>query len=255
MRRTYFGAPHGQLHAYLWHADNEKNPLLCLPPAPHTGIYFKTLAKHLDWPIIAVDYPGTGGSDRLKGKPKIEDYAAALKSIIEASGPVHLLGFHSGCLVALEMAQKLGDQIAELILIDGPFFDAAKRETYKAGFPDITLIEDLNDLEAGFDTNVYKRRDQIGGARAQEIWIETLRAGTGYNDLFQAAFAYDVETALSRCHRHVHVLATQSSLRQVTRDAADVLAHAAYTEIDSITANVFETGAPIIAPIIKSILA
>ena len=255
MRGRYFGPEGRAIHARLWNSKSAKTPLLCLPPAPHTGLYFQTLANHLDLPTIGVDYPGAGSSDPLQTVPSIHQYAAAMRSVINAFDVVHILGFHTGCLVALEMITQFGPKIGEVILVDGPFFDEKTRAKYAPSFPKDAPPRGPEDLSGSFESTVSKRRDNIGEARALELWVESLRAGPRYNDPFQAAFAFDGEKALRECHNPVHVFATQSSLLEVTRNGAAQLSNARYQEIFEIKSDVFETGAPIIAPMIETILS
>ncbi len=254
MRGRYFGREGKAVHARIWNEGKGQTPLLCLPPAPHTGLYFKTFAVHLDETLIGIDYPGSGSSDPLGHKPAIADLALSLSPLIDAFKNVHVLGFHTGCLVALELMQKFQKSIDQVILIDGPFFDKETRTKYAPAFSDVKPPNIPADLTKSFEATVTKRRGQIGEARALELWVESLRAGPRYNDPFQAAFSYDVESAISQCTRPVHVMATQSGLLDVTRAAAQQL-DASYHEVLEIKSDVFETGAPILAPIIKSIIS
>lgn len=92
---------------------------LFLPPAPHSRDFFdRTRAALADIPTEAATYPGYG--DRPRGEVSITAYA---KSLLSKNTPDVLVGFHTGCLVALEMALQSQDAL-HLILIDVPFFDA-----------------------------------------------------------------------------------------------------------------------------------
>ena len=109
IRRDYADSRLGQIHRRIKPATGSGTPLVCLHPAPFSGIYFETIMPLLDIPggIIAPDYPGFGGSDRIDGLPSIENFAAAMHDAIDdQTGPVDLLGFHTGCLVAVEMAHS-----------------------------------------------------------------------------------------------------------------------------------------------------
>jgi len=254
VRGRYFGPEGKAVHARIWHEGKSHRPLICLPPAPHTGLYFKTFASHIDETLIGVDYPGMGASDRLAHKPSIADFAKSLSSVINAYGAVHILGFHTGCLVALEVIQVFGNSLGEIILIDGPFFDQDTRAKYAPAFPDVQPPNAPEDLSKSFESTVTNRRDKIGESRALELWVESLRAGPRYNDPFQEAYSYDVEAAVAACKRPVHVIATQSGLLGVAQQAGQRL-NASYREVLEIKSDVFETGAPIMAPIIKSIIS
>jgi len=255
MRKAYLDTNHGQIHARFWHEETAGLPLLCLPPAPHTGLYYSTLSEHLNYPIIAVDYPGSGGSTPLQGKPSISDYASIIGQILSGLGKVNLLGFHSGSLVALELARMFENYCEQIICVDIPFFDLETRQKYAAAFPDVQPPEQPSDLSQSFNSTVAKWRENIGESRALELWVESLRAGPRYNDIFQVAFAFDAPAAFAGCERELQIIATTSSLLEGTRNAAQLCANGKLTEIPEIKSNAFETGAPIIAPVLAKILA
>jgi len=255
VRKAYFNSSTGQVHARFWNENSKGPKLCCLPPAPHTSLYFETLANHLAVPIIAFDYPGSGGSTPLPKKPSIEDYAKTLGAVIEFVGSVNLLGFHTGCLVGLEIAARYPSIIEKFICVDFPLFDAETRASYQAGTPDILPPKIPADLKQSFDQTVTNRREDIGEIRALELWVETLRAGPRHNDPFKAAFAYEAEPALETCNSAITFIASQSPLLEATRKAAELAPQSELKELLDITGNVFETGAPIIAPVIKTVLS
>lgn len=251
MRKVYFDTAEGQVHARYWNDKIDGIPFLCLPPAPHTGLYFKTFAEYIDLPVIAIDYPGSGGSTPLEKKPSIEDYARIIGGLLPKIGKVNLVGFHSGCLIALAMADSIASQIENIICIDFPYFDANTRKKYAKNFQDVQPPEKAEGLSKSFEGTVAKRRDEIGEPRALELWVESLRAGPRYNDIFQAAFAYDVDAALGRSSAPIHLIATKSGLLEPTRQANRILKNGRLTEVMEITGNVFETGAAVIANTIR----
>ena len=111
IRKSYLDTALGQIHVRSLAAahGDEKPPLLCLHPSPYSGAYFETVMPLLNdgRRVIAADYPGYGGSYRLDQPPSIADYAQAnIDSVLadESGEQLDLLGFHSGCLVAAEIA-------------------------------------------------------------------------------------------------------------------------------------------------------
>lgn len=102
-----------------------------LPPAPHTGAFFDVIRSSLsDCETAAATYPGYG--DVPAGTASIEAYAA---SLLPQAQDTTLIGFHTGCLVAIEMALQSPD-IGPLILVDIPYFDEATKVKYAAGLDD-----------------------------------------------------------------------------------------------------------------------
>lgn len=241
MHKGYFGDTNEQIH--FRQLGKGGTPLLCLPPAPHTGAYFETvmpfLGKHKK--IISVDYPGYGRSDRLKGSPSIEAYA---KRIILNFKKVDLLGFHTGNLVALEMARLHPNCVQKIIMIDVPFFDQETRKVYKSKLSPNVLPKGV---EEDYDMAVIKRHSSISQSRAHTLWLEKLQSGAHQNDAFHAAFDYDCQGQFSKLTRPVNIIATQSGLLEPSRKAAKVLPNAMLVERLDITAPVFEAHAEAIS--------
>ena len=116
--------------------DAGNAPLICLHPAPSSGLYFATAMPLLnaERAVIAPDYPGYGGSDIQDAPLTIADYAAAMLDVIDnasLTSPVDVLGFHTGCLVAVEMAHQRPEVIRRLVLCDIPYFTAEQQDSFR----------------------------------------------------------------------------------------------------------------------------
>ena len=114
MRRGYFGDTGSQIH-YREVApgrDAGQPTLLCLPPSPHTGAFYGSIMPLLnaDRRVVAIDYPGYGGSDRIEDV-SIAGYATALFAMVDRFGPVDVLGFHTGNLVMAEIMAAQPDKV------------------------------------------------------------------------------------------------------------------------------------------------
>lgn len=102
--------------------------ILFLPPAPHTGAFFDTVRAQLSGiETEAATYPGYGDELEIPN-PSIEAYASALLPVAEQTD---LVGFHTGCLVALEIARRQ-ENIGAITLVDVPFFDAATKAKHRS---------------------------------------------------------------------------------------------------------------------------
>jgi len=227
--RSYFGGRGAQIHARI---TGEGAPLILLPPAPHTGAYFDTIAQYLTgFEIMSVDYPGYGGSDRIE-TPSIRGYAAALSPYVPENAI--LVGFHTGNLVAAEIARRLS--VKTIIMIDVPFFDAETRQSYASKLSDVGFPTSVEDT---FSKAVAQRDESVSESRAFDLWTEGLRSGAYRLDAFRAAFDYDSVSGLLGLTCPVHLIATQSSLLEPTRLAAATMGVSLTERID-ITAPVFE---------------
>lgn len=255
MRRGYWGETGTQIHyrEIAPRAKTDNGPLLCLPPAPHTGTFFSRVMPILSQErrVIAIDYPGYGGSDRGK-TASIQSYANALASMVEAFGPVDLLGFHTGNLVAAEIAKSQAEKVGHVVMVDVPFFDAETRQKYTSALPEEGVP---SSVEAGFEKTVTNRHASISEEHAFELWIEGLRSGAFKQDAFRAAFSYNAQDIFPKIDQRVSIIATQSGLLEPSRNAAKSLPDAAWTEVLDITAPAFEAHSDAMAKAILTALA
>ena len=153
MRRAYYGEAGAQIH---YRVAGEGEALVLLAPSPHSGLYFEKVMPHLagDFQVFAPDYPGYGGSDALPGKASIEGYARSLEPFIRSLGGAYLVGFHTGNLVALELGLICPNLVKSTIMIDVPFFEAAKRDELNIKMGQTAkLPSNISELGAAFEAN------------------------------------------------------------------------------------------------------
>ena len=259
LKKRYHRTHYGQVHSRTLEAtgDETQRPLLCLHPGPSSGLYFSNVMPLLNQGrrVIAPDYPGYGGSDPLDTPPDIGDYAQAMLQAFTQESSMDVLGFHTGCLVATEMALMEPTKINRLILIDIPYFTEEKqtglREKMSQPLP---LDTDLSCLTKAWDFNVTSRLGQVSLDRAFELFTENLRAGTKDFYGFRAAFSYDCAARFAELTTTTDIIATKSGLLEATHHAAEQVTHARLTQAEEITTAVFESSAPLIAEIVRSIL-
>ena len=257
MRRRYADTGLGQVHLRTLAPSGQASqpPLVCLHPIPYSGLYFTTIAPLLAdrRAVIAPDYPGYGGSDAVTDRPSIADYAAAMLQALaprdgQAWGPVDLMGFHTGCLVAAEMALARPERVGRIVMIDAPVFEAAERAAmYDRATAQPAITETLDSLAPVWDTNVAKRLGSMPLMRAFALFVEQLRSGGRAAHGFHAAFTYSGENRLHRLTGSVLVIATRSGLLEPTRRAARRIPGARLVERLDIERAVLEEGAQAIA--------
>lgn len=80
---------------------------------------------------IAMDTLGFGASAKIEGPYSIERFADGAEALVEALGldRFHLVGHHTGGAIAIELAARLQDRVASLLLSATPFVDDDKRRT------------------------------------------------------------------------------------------------------------------------------
>jgi pimeloyl-ACP methyl ester carboxylesterase len=244
MRKGYADGPFGQIH---WRAtgSGDRPDLICLHPAPFSGLAFTGIMPFLaqDRRVIAPDYPGHGGSDAYKADPSIADYAAATSVLVDTP-PADLVGFHTGCLVAVETALLFPERVRRLVLVDVPAYDPTQRAEYLHSVAGPYAISpDLACLAPAWDRGITRRIESQGMERSWEMFVETLRHGSAMNAAFHAGFSYDVEARLPQLTHPTMVLASGSMLLEPSRRAAAMIPGATLVERLDITRAVLDEAA------------
>lgn len=259
--KGYSNGPFGQVHWRMCGERGAAPDLICLHPAPFSGLAFATIMPFLaqDRRVIAPDFPGHGGSDPHRSDASIEDYSNAVESVIGTLSPdrsVDLLGFHTGTLVACELALSSPQSVRKLVLIDVPAFDAETRKAQlieSAAPPDFT--PDLASLTHAWERGITRRIESQGMARSFEMFVEQLRHGELMNAGFHAGFTYPVEERLPTLRHPTTVIATGSMLLDATHHAASLIPGAALVDRLDITRAVLDEAAKTTAEQILSSLA
>lgn len=120
--RAYASGPFGQIHYY--DSGGAGIPLLLCPQAPmsarqYDAVYAPLAARGIR--AIGIDTPGFGMSDVPPQVPTIADYARAVPAVLDARAisRAHVLGHHTGAMIATEAAVAYPDRVASLI-VNGP---------------------------------------------------------------------------------------------------------------------------------------
>lgn len=261
IRKGYSDGPQGQIHWRMADpgSDRTKPDLYCFSPAPFSSVAYSAmlpyLAKHRR--VIAPDYPGQGASDGDSTTPSIEDYTASMLSVIhDLSGQanVHVTGFHSGCLVAVEVALQAA-AVKRTVLVDVPAFDPATRAKYlpAVGAP-FEPSTDPESLSKAWDMAVTKRAAAQPLEECLEMFADTVGNASRMNATFHAAFTYDVEARFGALRVPTTIIATSSILLEPSRRAEKLVADSTLVEILDIQRSVLNESAEVIAAQIDTAL-
>ncbi|MBX5459533.1 MAG: alpha/beta fold hydrolase [Steroidobacteraceae bacterium] len=128
VRRGYFECRYGQLHVHNaippGGGFEEGTALLCVHGAGQTGRAFQRVLPVIgrDRSVYAPDLPGCGESDGPAARASASDVAAALGDFLDTMRFRHIdvLGFHSGCLIAAELAIARPQQVRRVVLMGIP---------------------------------------------------------------------------------------------------------------------------------------
>ncbi|MEO1247028.1 MAG: alpha/beta hydrolase [Pseudomonadota bacterium] len=266
IHKIYGNSSAGQVHMRVLDAkeaaaDGANRPLVCLHAAPYSGLYFSTVMPLLNAArtVIAPDYPGYGGSDPVpNGAPDIADYARATLESLASLGfdpPYDVLGFHTGCLVGVEMRRLASDSIEHLLLCDVPYFNAETQAELRVKMGKaLPVTAELSSLSAAWDFDVSSRLEAAGLDRSLQLFVEHMRAAPDDHLAFVAAFSYDCVTRFAELAGRTTVIATESGLKEASKTAAAAIAGATLVTADDIQGAVFEAGARRIAQYINDSL-
>ncbi|MDZ5649731.1 alpha/beta hydrolase [Nitrospirillum sp. BR 11828] len=234
VKRGYTDSRHGQLHYRIVQPDAPTGapPLLCLHQTPsHSGDWLPVLPTlGATRTVVAVDTPGYGMSDPPPAPTTIEEYAAIIADFITElaaqglvpAGPFDVLGFHTGSLLATQLARSLPDRVRRLVVFGLAAYPAdvraAKLEQLPTLFPppDATLahVEKLWAIIGQLsDPRVSAEQRHISMA-------ECLRLGARMTWGYIAVYRYDFLGAMAEVQQPVLIINPEDDLWAVTRDVS-----------------------------------
>jgi pimeloyl-ACP methyl ester carboxylesterase len=263
VRRGYFESRYGQLHVHNaippGGGFEEGTPLLCLHKSPLSGRMFErflALAGR-DRSVYAPDLPGFGDSDPPTSRPAIVDYAAAVGDFLDSMRfrQIDLLGYHTGSLIAAELAISRPKQVRRLVLISVPLLTESEREVAKrqaassaGGHPDGTHLA----------AEWQRIADAYGAAATPELvmgtFVEKLRNGVHPSWLTFAALQYAVRERLSLITQQVLLLRPRDDLSEATLRAREVLPKARCVDLSDQGPALFEFAPELVADGIREFL-
>jgi pimeloyl-ACP methyl ester carboxylesterase len=147
IRRAYADLPHGQVH-YAECGAADAPAVLLLHQTPRSWAEYAGVLPLLGtrWRAIAMDTAGFGASDPPPGPASIESWAAVAAQLLDALGiaGAHVVGHHTGGVIAIELAARHGRLVRSLVLSSTPYTDAAFRRA-RAERPPIDAVEPAAD--------------------------------------------------------------------------------------------------------------
>lgn len=201
-RRGYLDLPWGQAH-YREAGETGRPTLLILHQSPLSSATYDAaivaLAKR-GVRSIAVDTPGFGMSDAPPRPWSIPEYADAVGQIADALGltAFHLLGQHTGAIVAAEFALRQPHRVTKLLLQGLPLYDDEERVAKKTSYaPGYTPAADGSHLRTIWD-RVYWLYPRITPDEASRQVAEYLMTGPDYATAYRAVFDHKLDTEALR---------------------------------------------------------
>lgn len=147
VQRAYADLPHGQVH-YAQCGANDAPAVLLLHQTPRSWTEYREVLPLLGerYRAVAMDTAGFGASDPPEGAASIEAWAAVAARFLAALGiaQAHVVGHHTGGVIAIELAARHGSRVRSLVLSSTPYTDAEFRRV-RAERPPIDAVEPSED--------------------------------------------------------------------------------------------------------------
>lgn len=197
IKRSFIDGRFGQIHTRVADPLETSNaPIVCLHMCPKSGKSYADILPFLarDRLAIAPDYPGHGESDPPPAEPHVtvEDFAESVWTVVDSlnAGPVHLVGYHTGAMVAVEAAYQRPSDVLSIVSIGAPVFTEEEQAALNVAYAPIPIDEDGNRFRIMWERVLKHRGPGMTLQMAAASFAENLRAGEDYEWGHRAAFAY-----------------------------------------------------------------
>ena len=147
IRRAFADLSIGQVH-FASCGDAAAPAVLLLHQTPRSWLEYREVLPLLGtrYRAIAMDTPGFGDSAALPGPASIEGWAAIAAELLDALSiaRAHVVGHHTGGVIALQLAAACAPRVASLVLSSTPFTGEAFRRARRER-PPIDAVESSGD--------------------------------------------------------------------------------------------------------------
>ena len=252
IKRMFVDGPYGQIHLRVAkpNADTNKTPLILFHASPYSGHYFLPFIDEMasDRMVIAIDTPGYGDSAPPPEPLTIAEYANAAIEAIAAldegllnGAAVDILGYHTGALIAAEVAIESPDKVRRLVLPGVPYLTGKERkEAYKKYVKPEALSEDGTHLADKWAFATYAMSVGVSLERAQEHFNDAMQCHPRCWWSYHGVFSYEGENRLPLIEQSVLFISYDGSLNDETKAAHKMVGHADHVHISGITRGAFD---------------
>ena len=252
IKRMFVDGPYGQIHLRVATptAETNKPPLILFHASPYSGHYFLPFIDEMaaDRTVIAIDTPGYGDSASPPEPLTIAEYANAAIEAIEVLDQgvlngvvVDILGYHTGALIAAEVAIEHPEKVRRLVLPGVPFLTGNERkEAYKKYVKPEALLEDGTHLADKWAFATYAMSVGVSLERAQEHFNDAMQCHPRCWWSYHGVFSYKGENRLPLITQPVLFISYDGSLNDETKAAHKMVGHADHVHINGITRGAFD---------------
>ena len=237
--RAYWNTPYGQVHVHNAAPSGsgaQRTPLMCFHPTAYSGAFFaeyQELMAEDRW-VICPDTPGFGASYKPEAYPNMEQYASAMAAVLDGlgfgnggAGAVDVLGFHTGCFIATELAVLRPDLVRRLVLPGIPYDTGKERkEQLERTAKPSPLYKDPEELSRMWKERFEWQGEAVSLPRLLQLLGEELLSGPNYWWAYRAVFTYEAQERLPLVKAPTLAIATGGDLFEKTQAAAALIPNA-----------------------------
>lgn len=252
IERDFIAGPFGQVHVRIARPATKAQhlPLVLFHPTPYSSDYFLKFMRLMatDRTVIAIDTPGYGDSDRPMTLQPIDGYAESAAAVLTAMGyggekglAVDLLGYHTGTLIATEMAIRHPAMVRRLVLPGLPFFTGeARQKAYQDNAKPEPVMPDGSHLAKKWNFAKTAMTEGLPLKRAQEHFGDMMQCYPHCWEAYHGVFTYPSEERFPKVHQPVLLITNDGSLKQETEAALPLFQQAKLIHIDGVTLGGFD---------------
>ena len=259
LNRRYVGSAGRQIHL-IEAGQSGATPVICLHATAYSARSFEPFLRAAGKRrrAVAIDAPGYGGSDPPPAPIDLGAYAAIIGDAIEdlCAGPAHLFGYHTGAMIAAELARQRPDLVQRLILIGPPVFSGPEQSEWKTRLAAPTTLGDrLDQFDERWDYLVARRPPGIDLSTGFNNFVDELRAYPDGWWAHDAAFSFDGEACMRGVTQPTLVLNPDTPLSDAGRRAAALLPAGRIVELPHLGRSILEAGADELATRVEAFLS
>ena len=254
-RRAYFESRFGQLHVHYaiptGGGFDEATTLLCFHQSPMSARVFDAFLGQMgrDRSVYAPDTPGYGESDAPPSIPSISDYAGAMLDFLDTMRfrKVDLLGYHTGSLIAAELAIARPEQVRRVVLAGVPLLNDTERAEFRKSPWPAPVAEDGSHLSKEWARTMQWRGPGVSLEMAAAGFAEKLRAGPRGAWGAAAVMNYSSFERLRAVTQPALVLRPKDDLWDATARAKGVLPNATIVDLPEYGFGLFDVATDVVA--------
>jgi pimeloyl-ACP methyl ester carboxylesterase len=254
IRRGYVESRYGQLHyrAAGQSVAGGPRPLLLLHQNPASSFEYEGLitAMATDRRVVAVDTPGYGMSDGADRPLDMAECAACFAGALESLGfddatGVDVYGFHTGALMAAELAIAVPETVRRVILTGLPMRAAAERSERLAQARNAPKLDEAGEVALGMASGLWHyvvgaRTAGVPLDRAARQWVDKLRTLDRSSWAYIGVWGYAYEDRLPRIGQPVLLLQPHEDLLEESKAAARLIPDHTIVELPRFDRDIFD---------------